>query len=103
MPKGHEAFIARNIDSVNIAMHKNGKDYLRVSYKNYDRSEMFFLSQEDTLNYLKAKETIERFLLKHHFAAQYLLRAVGGSHAENREWEVGQSRYDVDDDGKLKR
>lgn len=103
MPEGHEAFIAKNNDSVSIAKHKNGKDFLRVSYKNYDRSEMFFLSQEDTLNYLKAKDTIERVLLKHHFAAQYLLRAVGGSHAENREREVGQRRYDVDDDRKLKR
>ena len=101
--KGNEAFIAKNIDSVSIAKHKNGKLFLRVSYKNYDRSEMFFLSQEDTLNYLKAKSTIEREFLKQQFAAKYLLQFVGGSRDENREWEVGQSHYDVDDERTLKR
>lgn len=64
---------------------------------------MFFLSQEETLNYLKAKDTIERDMLKHHFAAKYLLQIVGGSRDENREWEVGQSHYDVDDERTLKR
>ena len=103
MPKGYEAFIAKNIDSVSIAKHKNGKYFLRVSYKNYDRSEIFFLSREETLNYFKAKDTIESEFLKQHFAAKYLLQVVGGSHAENREWEIGQNHYDVDDERKLKR
>lgn len=103
VPKGHEAIIEKNIDSVSIAKHKNGNFFLRVSYKNFDRSEMFFLSQEDTLNYLNAKDTIEREFLKQQFAAKYLLQTVGGSYAENREWEVGRNRYDVDDERTLKR
>ena len=103
VPKGHEAFIAKNIDSISIAKHKNGKFFIRVSFKNYDRSELFFLSKEDTLNYLNVKDTIEREFLKQQFAAKYLLQIVGGSRDENREWEVGQSHYDVDDERTLKR
>ena len=101
--KGNDSFIAKNVDSISIAKHKNGKYYLRVSYKDYNRSEMFFLSREETLNYLKAKDAAEREQLKQKFAAKYLLQVVGGSHDENREWEVGHSHYDVDDERTLKR
>ena len=101
--KGNDSFIAKNVDSISIAKHKNGKHYLRVSYKDYDRSEMFFLSREETLNFLKAKDSAEREQLKQKFAAKYLLQVVGGSHDENREWEVGHSHYDVDDERTLKR
>lgn len=64
---------------------------------------MFFLSREETLNYLKAKDAAEREQLKQKFAAKHLLQVVGGSHDENREWEVGHSHYDVDDERTLKR
>lgn len=64
---------------------------------------MFFLSREETLNYLKAKNAAEREQLKHKFAAKNLLQVVGGSHDENREWEVGHCHYDVDDERTLKR
>lgn len=101
--RGNDSFIAKNVDSISIAKHKNGKYYLRVSYKDYNRSEMFFLSREETLNYLKAKDVAEREQLKHKFVAKYLLQVVGGSHDENREWEVGHSHYDVDDERTLKR
>lgn len=101
--KDNETFIARSIDYVSIAKHKNGKHFLRVSYKDYDRSEMYFLSQEETLSYLKAKNDVERELLKQKFAAKYLLQAVGGSHDENREWEVGSGKYFYDDERTLKR
>jgi hypothetical protein len=101
--RGNDSFIAENVDSISIAKHKNGKHYLRVSYKDYDRSEMFFLSREETLNYLKAKDVAEREQLKQKFAAKHLLQVVGGSHDENREWEVGHSHYDVDDERTLKR
>ncbi len=101
--KDNETFIPRSIDYVSIAKHKNGKHFLRVSYKDYDRSEMYFLSQEETLSYLKAKNDVERELLKQKFAAKYLLQVVGGSHDENREWEVGCGKYCYDDEWTLKR
>ena len=63
--RDNDSFIAKNVDSISIAKHKNGQYFLRVSYKDYDRSEMFFLSREETLNYLKAKDAAEREQLKH--------------------------------------
>ena len=101
--RDNDSFIAKNVDSISIAKHKNGQYFLRVSYKDYDRSEMFFLSREETLNYLKAKDAAKREQLKQKFAAKYLLQVVGGSHDENREWEVSHSHYDVDDERALKR
>jgi hypothetical protein len=101
--KGNDSFIAKNVDSISIAKHKNGKHYLRVSYKDYDRSEMFFLSREETLNYLRAKDAVEREQLKKKFAAKYLLQVVGGSHDENREWEVNSGQYCYDDERTLRR
>ncbi len=101
--RDNDSFIAKNVDSISIAKHKNGKHYLRVSYKDYDRSEMFFLSREETLNFLKAKDSAEREQLKQKFAAKYLLQVVGGSHDENREWEVNSGQYCYDDERTLRR
>ena len=64
---------------------------------------MFFLSREETLNYLKAKNAAEREQLKQKFAAKYLLHVVGGSHDENREWEVNSGQYCYDDERTLRR
>ena len=91
-----------NVDSIYIAKHKNGKYYLRVILNNYGRSEIFFLSKEETRAYLLAADAMERERLKQQFAFKYLLRASGGSYDQNREWEVGNG-YDGDDGRGLKR
>ena len=88
-----------NVDSIYIAKHKNGKFYIRVVFNNYGRSEIFFLSKEETRAYLLATDAMERERLKQQFAFKYLLRASGGSYDQNREWEVGNG-YDGDDEGK---
>ena len=84
-----------NVNSIYIAKHKNGKYYLRVISNNYGRSETFFLSKEETRTYLLAADALERERLKQQFAYKYLFRAMGGSHDQNREWEVGNG-YDGD-------
>jgi len=66
------------------------------------RSEIFFLSKEETRAYLLAANAMERERLKQRFAFKYLLRASGGSYNQNREWEVGNG-YDGDDGRGLKR
>ena len=91
-----------NVDSIYIAKHKNGKYYLRVVFNNYGRSEIFFLSKEETRAFLLAADTKKREQLKEQFAFKYLLRASGGSYDQNREWEVGNG-YDDDDGRGLKR
>ena len=91
-----------NVDSIYIAKHKNGKYYLRVVFNNYGRSEIFFLSKEETRAYLLAADAMERERFKQQFAFKYLLRASGGSYDQNREWEVGNG-YDGDDGRELKR
>ncbi len=100
---GLDPRISKNIDSISIAKHKNGKYYLRVSFKDFCRSEMFFLSQEETRAFLLAKDAAERALLKLQLAVKYLLQAMGGSRDQNREWEVGRSDYEFDDHRSLKR
>ena len=91
-----------NVDSITIAKHKNGKFYLRVIFNNYGRSETFFLSKEETRTYLLAADALERERLKQQFAFKFLLRASGGSHDQNREWEVGNG-YNINEEGhKLK-
>ena len=91
-----------NVDSIYIAKHKNGKYYLRVVINNYGRSEIFFLSKEETRAYLLAADAMERERLKQQFAFKYLLHASGGSYDQNREWEVGNG-YDDDNGLGLKR
>ena len=92
-----------NVDSITIAKHKNGKYYLRVVFSNFGHSEIFFLSKEETRFFLLAANDMERELLYELFAYKYLFRAMGGSHDQNREWEVGNV-YDGDDGRKgLKR
>jgi len=91
-----------NVDSITIAKHKNGKYYLRVVFNNYGHSEIFFLSKEETHDYLLAADAMERERLKQLFAFKYLLRASGGSHDQNREWEVGNG-YDDNNGRGLKR
>ena len=91
-----------NVDSIYIAKHKNGKFYIRVVFNNYGRSEIFFLSKEETRAFLLAADAMERERLKQRFAFKYLLHASGGSYGQNREWEVG-NRYDDDDGRGLKR
>ena len=91
-----------NVDSITIAKHKNGKYYLRVVFNNFGHSEIFFLSREETRVYLLAADAMERERLKQQFAFKYLQRASGGSHDQNREWEVGREHYDSDDGQKLK-
>ena len=92
-----------NVDSIYIAKHKNGKYYLRVVFNNYGRSEIFFLSKEETRAYLLAADAMERERLKQQFAFKYLLRASGGSYDQNREWEVGRGQYEGDEGNTLKR
>ena len=99
---GQNSLIAINTDSITIAKHKNGKFYLRVVFNNFGHSEIFYLSQEETRAYLLTKEPMERERLKQQFAHKYLLQAIGGSHDQNREWEVGNG-YDGDDGRGLKR
>ena len=94
--------IAINTDSITIAKHKNGKHYLRVILNNFGHSEIFFLSKEETRAYLLAANAQEPERLKQQFAYKYLFRAMGGSHDQNREWEVGKG-YDSDDGRGLKR
>ncbi len=94
--------IAMNTDSITIAKHKNGKFYLRVVFNNFGHSEIFYLSQEETRAYLLTTEPMERERLKQQFAYKNLFRAIGGSHDQNREWEVGNG-YDGDDGRGLKR
>lgn len=91
-----------NVDSITIAKHKNGKFYLRVVFNNFGHSEIFYLSQEETRAYLLTTEPMERERLKQQFAYKNLFRAIGGSHDQNREWEVGNG-YDGDDGRGLKR
>ena len=91
-----------NVDSVTIAKHKNGKYYLRVVFNNFGHSEIFFLSKEETRSFLMATNAMERERLKQQFTLKYLFRAMGGSHDQNREWEVGNG-YDGDDGRGLKR
>ena len=91
-----------NVDSITIAKHKNGKYYLWVVFNNFGHSEIFFLSKEETRSYLLAADAMERERLKQQFAYKYLFRAMGGSHDQNREWEVGNG-YDGDDGRGLKR
>ena len=91
-----------HVDSIYIAKHKNGKYYLRVVINNYGRSEIFFLSKEETRAYLLAADAMERERLKQQFAFKYLLHASGGSYDQNREWEVGNG-YDGNDGRGLKR
>lgn len=100
---GQSSPIAINTDSITIAKHKNGKYFLRVAFNYFSRSEMFFLSQEETRAYLSAANAMERELLRQRFARKYLLKATGGSHGENREWEVGQGHYDSEDVQTIKR
>ena len=95
---GQNSPIAINTDAITIAKHKNGKHYLRVIFNNFGHSEIFFLSKEETRAYLLAANAYERERLKQQFALKYLFRAMGGSHDQNREWEVGNG-YD-DDDGR---
>ena len=91
-----------NVDSIYIAMHKNGKFYIRVVFNNYGRSEIFFLTKEETRAYLLAADAMERERIKQQFAFKYLLRASGSSNDQNREWEVGNG-YNGDDGRGLKR
>ena len=91
-----------NVDSITIAKHKNGKYYLRVVFNHFGHSEIFFLSKEETRSFLMATNAMERERLKQQFAFKYLFRAMGGSHDQNREWEVGNG-YDGDDGRRLKR
>ena len=91
-----------NVDTITIAKHKNGKFYIRVIFNNFGHSEIFFLSKEETRFFLLAADAMERERLKQQFALKYLFRAMGGSHDQNREWEVG-NRYDGDDGRGLKR
>ena len=89
-------------DSITIAKHKNGRYYLRVIFNNFGHSEIFFLSKEETRSFLLATNAQERERLKQQFALKYLFRAIGGSHEQNREWEVGNG-YDGDEGRGLKR
>ena len=91
-----------NVDTICIAKHKNGKYYLRIILNNNGRSVIFFLSKEETRSYLLAADAMERERLKQQFAYKYLFRAMGGSHDQNREWEVGRGQYEGDDGQKLK-
>ena len=86
-----------NVDSITIAKHKNGKYYLRVVFNNFGHSEIFFLSKEETRAYLLVADAMERERLKQQFANKYLFRATGGSHDQNREWEVGREQDEVVD------
>ena len=99
---GQNCPIAINTDAITIAKHKNGRYYLRVIFNNFGHSEIFFLSKEETHDYLLAADAMERERLKQLFAFKYLLRASGGSHDQNREWEVGNG-YDDDNGRGLKR
>ncbi len=94
--------IAINTDSITIAKHKNGKHYLRVIFNNFGHSEIFFLSKEETRAYLLATNAQERERLKQQFTLKYLFQAMGGSHDQNREWEVGNG-YDGDNGMGMKR
>jgi hypothetical protein len=94
--------IAINTDAITIAKHKNGKHYLRVIFNNFGHSEIFFLSKEETRAHLLAANALERERLKQQLASKYLFRAIGGSHDQNREWEVGNG-YDGDDGRGMKR
>ena len=85
-----------NVDFITIAKHKNGKHYLRVVFNDFGRSEMFFLSKEETRAYLLAANALERERLRQQFTLKYLLKTSGGTHGENREWEVGNG-YDDND------
>ena len=84
-----------NVNSIYNAKHKNGKYYLRVVFNNFGHSEIFFLSKEETRSYLLAADAMERERLRQLFALKYLFRAMGGSHDQNREWEIGNG-YDGD-------
>ena len=99
---GQNSPIAINTDAITIAKHKNGRYYLRVIFNNFGHSEIFFLSKEETRAYLLASDARGRERLKQQFAYKYLFRAIGGSHDQNREWEVGNG-YDGDDGRGLKR
>ena len=99
---GQNSPIAINTDAITIAKHKNGRYYLRVIFNNFGHSEIFFLSKEEIRSYLLAADAQERERLKQQFALKYLFRAMGGSHDQNREWEVGNG-YDGDDGRGLKR
>ena len=98
---GQNSPIAINTDAITIAKHKNGKYYLRVIFNNFGHSEIFSLSKEETRAYLLVANALERERLKQQFAYKYLFRAMGGSHEQNREWEVGNG-YDGDDGRGLK-
>lgn len=89
-------------DSITIAKHKNDKYFLRVVFNNFGRSEMFFLSQEETRTYLLAANAQERERLKQQFTLKCLFQAMGGCHDQNREWEVGNG-YDGDGGRGMKR
>ena len=99
---GQNSPIAINTDAITIAKHKNGKYYLRVVLNNFGHTEIFFLSKEETRSSLLAANALERERLKQQFALKYLFQAIGGSHDQNREWEVGNG-YDGDGGRGMKR
>ena len=91
------------VDYVSVFKHKNGDHYLRVSFKDYDHSVKFRLSQDEAWAYITAKEDGQRELLKRQFAAKYLLQSKDECRGQNREWEVGHGSYEIDDQRTLKR
>lgn len=91
------------VDYVSVFKHKNGDHYLRVSFKDYDHSVKFRLSQDEAWAYITAKEDGQREFLKRRFATRYLLQAKDECLGQNREWEVGHGSYEVDDQRTLKR
>ena len=99
---GQNSPIAINTDAITIAKHKNGRYYLRVILNNFGHTEIFFLSKEETRSFLLAANALERERLKQQFALKSLFQAIGGSHDQNREWEVGNG-YDGDGGRGMKR
>ena len=91
------------VDYVSVFKHKNGDHYLRVSFKDYDHSVKFRLSQDEAWAYITAKEDGQRELLRRQFAAKYLLQSKDECRGQNREWEVGHGSYEIDDQRTLKR
>ncbi|MBR6963643.1 MAG: hypothetical protein IKH86_08440 [Prevotella sp.] len=91
------------VDYVNVFKHKNGDQYLRVSFKDYDHSVKFRLLRDDAWAYITARDDGQRELLKRQFAAKYLLQSKDECRGQNREWEVGHGSYEIDDQRTLKR
>ncbi len=91
------------VDSASVFKHKNGDHYLRISFRDYDHSVKFRLSQEESLAYVTARDEGQLESLRQLFTAKYLLQAREECRGQNREWEVGHGNYEVDDGRVLRR